>query len=64
MDDRDFKNLSRTSMESDKNILGQFLRHCNEHEVVDVKDITPNVVKNFWLSIRRRGIVRSHQYIS
>lgn len=55
LDDREFKNLSQTTINSYKDILGQFLQFCNENEIVNVEDITSNHVKKYIIQCQKRG---------
>lgn len=55
LDDREFKNLSSTTISSYKDILGQFQRYCTENEVMNVQDITQNTVKKFLLTCQKIG---------
>ncbi|HJV46722.1 MAG TPA: tyrosine-type recombinase/integrase, partial [Bacillota bacterium] len=42
-------------MDSYKDILGQFLRYCNENQVLNVQDITANVIKSFLVIYQKKG---------
>ncbi|WP_205635671.1 tyrosine-type recombinase/integrase [Priestia filamentosa] len=55
LDDREFKNLSTTTITNYKDILKQFLDFCNENEVLNVQDITPNTVKKFLIHYQKKG---------
>lgn len=55
LDDREFKNLSTTTIDSYKEILGQFLKFCNENEIVNVQDVTQNTVKTYLLKYQKKG---------
>lgn len=55
IDDREFKNLSETTINDYKMQLGQFLKFCNENEILNVEDITKNTVKKFLLHYRKKG---------
>ncbi|WP_078408719.1 tyrosine-type recombinase/integrase [Priestia abyssalis] len=55
LDDREFKNLSPTTISSYKEILKQFQSFCNDNEIVNVQDITPNVIKKFLLHYQKKG---------
>ncbi|MEK5522412.1 hypothetical protein B5V89_18520 [Heyndrickxia sporothermodurans] len=53
LDEREFKNLSSTTILACKNILGQFQQYCSENEIVNVQDITANVCKKYLLHCQR-----------
>lgn len=55
LDDREFKNLSSTTISSYKDILGQFQRYCTDNEIMNVQDITQNTVKKFLLTCQKIG---------
>ncbi|MEE6451723.1 tyrosine-type recombinase/integrase [Gottfriedia acidiceleris] len=55
LDDREFKNLSPTTISSYKEILRQFQDFCNANEIVNIQDISPNVVKKFLLFYQKKG---------
>lgn len=55
LDDREFKNLSVTTINSYKDILGQFLQFCNEQEIVNVEDVTANHVKRYIIHCQKKG---------
>jgi integrase/recombinase XerD len=55
LDDRVFKNLSSTTIESYKDILGQFQKFCNEHEILNVEDVTTHNIKKYLLECQKKG---------
>lgn len=55
LDDREFQNLSPTTIHSYKEILGQFLKYCNENEIVNVEDISQNTIKKYLLQCKKQG---------
>ncbi|MDZ5470397.1 tyrosine-type recombinase/integrase [Bacillus sp. 31A1R] len=55
LDDREFKNVTPNTLSNYKNILGQFHDFCVENEVVNVEDVTLNVVKKFILFYQKKG---------
>ncbi|MFB7303560.1 tyrosine-type recombinase/integrase [Heyndrickxia sporothermodurans] len=55
LDDREFKNLSSTTIQTYKDILGQFQQYCSENEILNVQDITTNICKKYLLHCQRLG---------
>jgi integrase/recombinase XerD len=55
LDDRVFKNLSSTTIGSYKDILGQFQKFCNEHEILNVEDVTTHNIKKYLLECQKKG---------
>ena len=55
LDDRKFKNVTPKTIESYKNILKHFLDFCNENEILNVQDVTPNTIKKYLLHCQNRG---------
>ena len=55
LDDREFKNVTSKTIETYKNILTQFLNFCNENEILNVQDVTPNTVKKYLLHYQKQG---------
>lgn len=55
LDDRQFKNISPKTMETYELILKQFEEFCIDNEIVNVGEITPNVVKKFILHYQKKG---------
>ena len=55
LDDRVFKNLSSTTITGYKDILGHFLKYCNEHEILNVEDVTTNTVKKYLIQCQKSG---------
>ncbi|MBB2483451.1 phage integrase N-terminal SAM-like domain-containing protein, partial [Bacillus sp. APMAM] len=55
LDDREFKNLSSTTIQTYKDILGQFLHFCNENGVLNVQDISSNTIKKYILQYQKLG---------
>ncbi|MBL5797767.1 phage integrase SAM-like domain-containing protein [Heyndrickxia sporothermodurans] len=53
LDDKEFKNLSSTTIQACKNILGQFQQYCSENEILNVQDITTNICKKYLLHCQR-----------
>nr|WP_042873419.1 tyrosine-type recombinase/integrase [Heyndrickxia coagulans] len=55
LDDRIFKNLSPSTLQTYKDILGQFQDFCNENEVLNVQDVSPNLIKRYIISCQKNG---------
>lgn len=55
LDDRKFKNVSKTTMDDYKMQLGQFLKFCNENKILNVEDITQNTIKKFIIYYQKKG---------
>lgn len=53
-DDREFKNLSSRTIGSYLLTLNEFQGFCSERELIDVNDITPNVIKSYLLYCQKR----------
>lgn len=54
-DDRQFKNVAKQTKDTYKIILNQFLNYCNENEIVNVEDITPNTIKKYIITQQKKG---------
>jgi integrase/recombinase XerD len=46
-EDREFKNLSPKTIETYMSSLNEFQEFCGKQEIVDVSDVTPNIIKNY-----------------
>ncbi|MEK4030772.1 tyrosine-type recombinase/integrase [Pseudobacillus sp. FSL P4-0506] len=55
LDDREFKNVSPTTMETYRILLKQFEEFCIENELVNVQDITQNTIKKYILHYQKKG---------
>ncbi|WP_262172782.1 tyrosine-type recombinase/integrase [Saccharococcus sp. Marseille-Q5394] len=55
LDDREFKNLTPKTIESYRGILKQFEYFCTKHEVLNVEDITVQLMKKYILYFQRKG---------
>lgn len=55
LDDREFKNVTPNTLTNYKIMLGQFQTFCLENEVVNVEDVTPNLIKKFILYFQKKG---------
>ncbi|QNG59442.1 tyrosine-type recombinase/integrase [Bacillus sp. PAMC26568] len=55
LDDREFKNVTPNTLTNYKIMLNQFLDFCIENEIVNVQDVTPNIVKKFILHYQKKG---------
>ncbi|TKG98413.1 hypothetical protein FC682_26460 [Peribacillus simplex] len=56
-DDREFQNLSKQTIKTYQIILGVFQNFCAEKEVLNVEDVTSNIVKSYLLYCRKsKGI--------
>ncbi|WP_084822019.1 phage integrase SAM-like domain-containing protein [Bacillus sp. SA1-12] len=55
LDDREFKNVTPNTLENYKIMLNLFLDFCVENGVVNVQDVTPNIVKKFILHSQKKG---------
>ncbi|MCU5063560.1 phage integrase N-terminal SAM-like domain-containing protein [Bacillus cereus] len=53
-DDREFKNLSSRTIGSYLLTLNEFQGFCSERELIDVNDITSNVVKSYLLYCQKQ----------
>lgn len=49
LDDRECKNVSQRTLETYRRILNHFLEYCNENEIINVEDITQNIIKKYIL---------------
>jgi integrase/recombinase XerD len=54
-DDRQFKNVAKQTKETYNILLNQFLEYCNENEIVNVEDITPNIIKKYIITQQKKG---------
>lgn len=54
-DDRKFNNVTENTLTTYRYYLRDFQEFCHEHEVVNVEDITPNLVKNFLVTCQKKG---------
>jgi len=54
-DDRKFNNVTENTLITYRYYLRDFQEFCQEHEIVNVEDITPNLVKNFLISCQKKG---------
>ncbi|WP_062231478.1 tyrosine-type recombinase/integrase [Fictibacillus sp. FJAT-27399] len=54
-DDREFKNVTPKTLESYKVMLNQFVDFCNEEEIMNVEDLTVNIIKKYLVSCQKRG---------
>jgi integrase/recombinase XerD len=45
LDDRRFKNTTKTNIKNDEMLLGKFVEFCIENEVINVEDIVYNHVR-------------------
>ncbi|WP_243152975.1 tyrosine-type recombinase/integrase [Sporotomaculum syntrophicum] len=54
IDDREFKNLSPVSIENYNRTLNEFHDFCVEQEIVDVKDVTPNIIKKYLMYCQKQ----------
>lgn len=61
LDDRKFKNVSKTTMDDYKMQLGQFLKFCNDNKIVNVEDITQSTIKNFIIFYQKKVIMQQRQ---
>lgn len=55
LDDRQFKNVTQTTLNDYKVQLNMFLKFCTENEIVNVEDITQNIVKKFLIHYQKKG---------
>jgi integrase/recombinase XerD len=55
LDDRRFKNTTKTNIKNYKMILGKFVEFCIENEVVNVEDISYNHVRQYLLKGQDKG---------
>ncbi|MGJ9383880.1 tyrosine-type recombinase/integrase [Salipaludibacillus sp. CF4.18] len=49
LDDREFKNVTKATLDTYKVIMRQFVNYLTDQEVMNVEDITPNVLKKYLL---------------
>lgn len=55
LDDREFKNVTGTTMETYKILLKQFEDFCTENEIINVEDITQNTIKKYIIHFQKKG---------
>ncbi|WP_328703211.1 phage integrase SAM-like domain-containing protein [Bacillus altitudinis] len=55
LDDRRFKNTTKTNIRNYEILLGEFVNYCIENEVVNVEDITYSRVRQYLLDCQERG---------
>lgn len=55
LEDREFKNVTPATLEGYRTILKQFQEFCDEHEIINVQDISPNTIKKYILHYQRAG---------
>jgi len=54
-DDRIYKNLSEKTIEAYILTLNEFQSFCAEHEIIDVQQVTPQIVKSYLVHCQQRG---------
>lgn len=55
LDDRKYNNVTENTLTTYHYYLKEFKEFCQENEIVNVEDITPNLVKNFLISCQKKG---------
>ncbi|APH05863.1 tyrosine-type recombinase/integrase [Bacillus weihaiensis] len=55
LEDREFKNVSQSTLESYKVILKQFEDFCTTNELLNVEDITVNTIKKYLIYCQKKG---------
>jgi integrase/recombinase XerD len=55
LDDRRFKNTTKTNIKNYEMLLGKFIDFCIENEVVNVEDITYSHVRQYLLNCQEKG---------
>jgi integrase/recombinase XerD len=55
LEDRSFKNTTKTNIRNYQTLLGEFVRYCTEKEVVNVENITHSHVRQYLLECQERG---------
>jgi integrase/recombinase XerD len=55
LDDRRFKNTTKTNIKNYEMLLGKFIDYCIENQVVNVEDITYSHVRQYLLNCQEKG---------
>jgi integrase/recombinase XerD len=55
LDDRRFKNTTKTNIKNYEMLLGKFIEYCIENEIVNVEDITYSHVRQYLLNCQEKG---------
>jgi integrase/recombinase XerD len=55
LDDRKFKNTTKTNIKNYEMLLGKFVDYCIENQVVNVEDITYSHVRQYLLQCQEKG---------
>jgi len=55
LDDRRFKNTTKTNIKNYEMLLGKFVDYCIENQVVNVEDITYSHVRQYLLNCQEKG---------
>lgn len=55
LDDREFKNVSPTTLDRYTRILAEFQDFCAKDEIVNVEDVSANIVKKYLTDCHKRG---------
>jgi integrase/recombinase XerD len=55
LDDRRFKNTTKTNIKNYEMLLGKFVDYCIENQVVNVEDITYSHVRQYLLNCQKKG---------
>lgn len=55
LDDRRFKNTTKTNIRNYQTLLGEFVSYCIENGVVNVEDITYSHIRQYLLERQEKG---------
>ncbi|MCY7755097.1 tyrosine-type recombinase/integrase [Bacillus haynesii] len=55
LDDRRFKNTTKTNIKNYEMLLGKFVDYCIENQVVNVEDITYSHIRQYLLKCQEKG---------
>src|SRR4051812_22463357 len=55
LDDRRFKNTTKTNIKNSEMLLGKFVEYCIENDIVNVEDITYSHVRQYPLTCQEKG---------
>jgi len=53
--DRELNNSSEANMKNHRIITGDFIEYCLEHDVVNVEDISADLIKRYFVECKNRG---------
>lgn len=55
LDDRRFKNTTKANIKNYQILLGEFVKYCNENEIVNVEDISYNIIRQYLMECQEKG---------